>query len=546
MKKIFSFIEKYYTVPVALAALYFARFVYFYTMVNVGVNFDSPQIFHNEHVLWDVLISIVLIVAGTAVCRFIRFKKTILASNVIRVTLMVVLAVSVFRFISHSDPQLLKEDSAVCYSAASAIDKGQYAVIQEGGYVYRFPNMLGVISMNRLFFRIFGDGNEQGYYYYNALMLLLTVWFGAAFIRMVICGKDFRGKVLGDGSGMPDEKTEKISFVAESLWMIFAVFNFSLQILVLFRYGDMTQLASLMIAFYCAVRYLKTGKVWLHIAVLAVLSLGVLVRENTLVGCIALLIFYLLDGVRTEKWKRALILMLTVVLVMIVPSRVQRSCYESLAGEKINGIPYIAWIAMGMQENSYAGPGWFNSYNWMIFDDFGGAEGAEAESRAYIRERLRQFADDPGMMIDFYRRKLVTQWADPTYGALDHIAFGENADPFYAQSTGQSDSGNIRQQHLMRFLGVLQRFAYLGGAVFMIVFAVQGFIKNGKRPDDMMLILIALTGGVLFSLFWEAKSRYVVGWFEFILLCASLGYSYLFILAGDRITRGLKKKRKTE
>lgn len=535
MKRLISVLIGLFLVVASAAGLYFTWFILSSSMIDVAVGFDQPVIIPNYNLATDILCILFLFVILIFAAAFIGSKRVILTSNIVRLTAFVILAIMLFVYINVSDPQLIPEDSGVCYSAAQSIFQNNYSVIQSGSYVYHFPNMLGVISLNILFFSLFGAANTSAFYYFNAVCVLTMVWFGAAFIRMIICSRDFLGKEIdSDKDSDADKQIDpenkyfrcKVSLIAETLWMLFCLFDIPLNMLVLFRYGDIAQAASLIMAFYFAVRCIKSGKMRYCFPVIIVLSVGVLLRENTMVGCIALLLFYLVAGVKNGNLKRTLILTGTVLLVMILPIRIQRACYEKLAGERIVGTPVSAWIAMGMMENETEGPGWYNGYNWIVFEDYGGREGADVAAKAFINARTEQFMNDPGLMINFYHRKTVTQWADPLYEALGHTSFGNNAHPFFLNVFGKRGEEKPLNEHLYRITDLLQSIVFIGGNIFLVISAVLCLKKKEKYMGYMLLLVIAVTGGVLFSVLWEAKSRYTIGYLPVIMLMGAVGYSY--------------------
>ena len=198
---------------------------------------------------------------------------------------------------------------------------------------------------------------------------------------------------------------------------------------------------------------------------------------------------------------------------------------------------------MGMMENEKSGPGWYNLYNWDVYVNNGGAEGADAESRAYIKERLGQFADNPALMIGFYNAKLITQWADPLFNVLSHVSYGDDAHPVLLRVIGQWGENKPLNVHLYRITDIMQSIVFAGGNICLIIMAVLHIRKRDENPEYLLSAVITVTGGVLFSMLWEAKSRYVIGYYELIMLMSCVGYSYAACMISGRIRKAAEARR---
>ena len=63
--------------------------------------------------------------------------------------------------------------------------------------------------------------------------------------------------------------------------------------------------------------------------------------------------------------------------------------------------------------------GVYNRYQQTTFaeHDFQ-QEPAAQEGKEYIRERLREFRENPAMARDFFKRKLEDQWIEPLFSSL--------------------------------------------------------------------------------------------------------------------------------
>lgn len=152
------------------------------------------------------------------------------------------------------------------------------------------------------------------------------------------------------------------------------------------------------------------------------LTLSVMLRKNSLIPIIAVLLVLLFEALRpgrNGKMRLGLLIMavcLAVTSVGILP--LVQKCYEKKAGNTLSsGVTAMSYLAMGMQEAS-RGCGWYNGFNIDTYDTAGMDTALANEiSRLAIDERLTYFREHPGYTADFYLHKHLSQWADGTYAS---------------------------------------------------------------------------------------------------------------------------------
>ena len=282
------------------------------------------------------------------------------------------------------------------------------------------------------------------------------------------------------------------------------------------------------------------------------LTLSVLLRKNSLIPVIAVLLVLLFETLRPDrnsKMRLGLLIMavcLAVTSVGILP--LVQKCYEKKAGNTLSsGVTAMSYLAMGMQEAS-RGCGWYNGFNIDTYDTAGMDTALANEiSRLAIDERLTYFREHPGYTADFYLHKHLSQWADGTYASRQATlaTYGGRSAFFKEVYEGSLSGGYIE------WCNAWQNVLYLGVLVFCI-----GSLKkrrksraaghmDGRTADRMAehtagytadqmaehttgctadrpgtdrlgtdhlyvyVGLIAVLGGFLFHTFWEANSRYI-------------------------------------
>ena len=280
------------------------------------------------------------------------------------------------------------------------------------------------------------------------------------------------------------------------------------------------------------------------------LTLSVMLRKNSLIPVIAVLLVLLFEALRpgrNGKMRLGLLIMavcLAVTSVGILP--LVQKCYEKKAGNTLSsGVTAMSYLAMGMQEAS-RGCGWYNGFNIDTYDTAGMDTAIANEiSRLAIDERLTYFREHPGYTADFYLHKHLSQWADGTYASRQATlaTYGGRSAFFKEVYEGSLSGGYIE------WCNAWQNVLYLGVLVFCIDslkkrrkskvvghMAYQtaghtagctadhmadqldadqlGADQHGadRHGADRLYIyvgLIAVLGGFLFHTFWEANSRYI-------------------------------------
>lgn len=280
------------------------------------------------------------------------------------------------------------------------------------------------------------------------------------------------------------------------------------------------------------------------------LTLSVMLRKNSLIPVIAVLLVLLFEALRpgrNGKMRLGLLIMavcLAVTSVGILP--LVQKCYEKKAGNTLSsGVTAMSYLAMGMQEAS-RGCGWYNGFNIDTYDTAGMDTALANEiSRLAIDERLAYFREHPGYTADFYLHKHLSQWADGTYASRQATlaTYGGRSAFFKEVYEGSLSGGYIE------WCNAWQNVLYLGVMVFCIdslnkhrKSKVAGHMADqtaghtaGCTADHMAdqldadqhgadrlgadrhgadrlyvyVGLIAVLGGFLFHTFWEANSRYI-------------------------------------
>lgn len=148
--------------------------------------------------------------------------------------------------------------------------------------------------------------------------------------------------------------------------------------------------------------------------------------------------------------------------------------------------------------------------------------------RAVIKERLGVFWQDKRYAVDFFRRKILTQWNAPEY----HWYFSTAHFDCETEELPEPVQAVYSEQGRKRIGSFLDRYQFVlyAGVVFSLLF------WSGERKIERHVLLVTVIGGMLFSILWEAKPRYVLPYAVCMIPLASAGIYYV----QDKLGQGLR------
>lgn len=462
-------------------------------------------------VLWD----------GTEICRTIRDSviKNIIASMIVFLFLSVlrhfcikrygfnsykirkvIIAVSTIgigvfsvAWVTMCHVRPIADGGVVCTVAELAL-QGDYGTMSPPGYISYNPHQLGLAMVLQILFRLFGIGNYKAFQYLNALCIPLLFYGGYRLLLLV------------------SEKTEIVYY-----YIILFMSCLPLFIYVPYVYGEITSITFTIVLMWQVVAYCKNNSknclIWGTLAAM----LACLTRMNSIIAVIASGIVLILYGWRRAN-VRAAIWFLGMIAAVFVMNRSVQVYYEQASGkELLKGIPYISYILMGLQEGE-SGPGWFNHTNYIELQEHDyDSEQTAIDNREDVKQRLLEMWENKKYSVDFFRRKVLTQWNAPAYNSfISTRAFDCDV---------QELPGVVRWIYYdgeNKMIAIMNRYQF----ILFLCTAVM-ILAALKRSSDCHIedtvLLIAIVGGLLFSIIWEAKSRYILPYFVYMIPLASIG-----------------------
>ena len=384
-------------------------------------------------------------------------------------------------------------DQGTVLSAAQAFAKGDYTMLDAGGYLAVYPHQLGLVAYFQLL-NAFAGPNTY---------LLIQVCNVFALMACYYLLYRITGQLFGAGN--------------VSVLCILLLFGCIQPLFyVSFAYGNLVGLAAALGAIYFQLRYFAERKRSLALLSAGLIALSIALRSNHLVFLIAMAIFYLADAI-FEKKRFSYCMVLLVFLANVLLAGLVNLGYHLASGREITkGMPKALWIAMGMQEGERAS-GWYNEYSLALYRKTGcDDDAARQQAQKDIAARLEAFAERPGEAAAFYYRKTASMWNNPDYQAfwvnLDNRPSNIWGSPFGAKpiSGGSQFSSRRLYEHIS------EHHFSRRAALFSVKLE-----EELSAADDSGR---GLSRGFLFHLFWEAKGQYALPYFLLLLPYASAGW----------------------
>lgn len=418
-------------------------------------------------------------------------KRQRVSAIVKNITLVYVWGISVlWVFASHTSP---RADAKILCRVAELFHNGDYGSMVPVGYMSYNPHQFGLVLVLEILSALFGDKNYVAFQYLNTVLVVLAVYAGYKIVELIF------------------EKA-----VVKVFYCMFIIGCLPVIMYVAFVYGEIPSIAFCMVMMWCAVKYCKTGCRWAVPGMVISAALAGMIRMNSVVVMIAVSIILSIYAVQKGKLQTLLVIVCMFLAVTVVNSGI-RNYYEYRSGNPVSeGIPYASYIMMGLQDAEY-GPGWFNRYNYESFEywDFDHEATKVADTEA-VKMRLSELWSNKAEAMDFFKRKILTQWNAPDYNAIESL---ERFDCEFEELPGMIQSifcGELRE--LLE--GFMNRYQFV---LYLCSFCVLLYLLCGRNSIENHVLLIAIIGGLLFSCIWEAKSRYVLPYMFFMVPMAAAG-----------------------
>lgn len=418
-------------------------------------------------------------------------------------------------------------DPLSVYSAAEALAEGDTSVIHPTeSYLSYYPQQIGLTAFFEILIRLWKlfPFSAPAYHFIKCVYVGL--------LCVIVCFQERTVHLLW--------KSEK----ADCIYLLLIGTNLPFILYSSFVYGEIPSFAAASAGFYyllkrfempSQVTTVRTREKFVCSALAALgLTLSVMLRKNSLILLIAALIVILLEWLRSRSRGLLLLGLFCAVCSLSILPLIQKS-YELRSGKELSsGVTATSYLAMGMQESSRAN-GWYNGFNFTTYQDAGLDSGlADEISRQAIAERLQTFREQPGYAVNFYLHKHLSQWADGTYASRQATlaTYGGRHDFFVSLYEGAFS------RWFIGYCNLYQNLLYLGTLSCFYALWREQHKKGSAPPLYLYLGFIAVVGGFLFHIMWEANSRYIFPYSLLLLPYTAKGICSLAAFINNTFARG--------
>lgn len=388
-------------------------------------------------------------------------------------------------------------DQGNVFTAASGYLTGDYYSLGPNGYCEIYPHQLGLASLEELVFRICGKAD-----YHVLQVILLAMITGEIYFIY----------------GILKELAEHTTVVV--LGTLFAGFCMLTVFYSSWIYGEVPFVFFSLLAAWMLARYIKRGSFASLAGFAAAVIFDVLVRKNALILVVAFGLIGVVYALAERNKKVAVAVLLAVLLPNLCYSGIYKM-YELRSGYvHAEGMPANGYIHIGLMETE-------GRYGWDYLDSsrpyYDSGRNTDKTREVYrerIGERLREMAGRPEYMIHFFKGKVLSQWNAPLYQSMyfnyvHEEVYNAPVTAFFDRLSEDMFDGLLWTADRLQFV------IYVGSLLY--------YILRVKRDSNLLQHLLAVTviGGFLFSILWEAKTRYVFPYYMMMFPMAAMGYGEL-------------------
>lgn len=469
------------------------------TLFSFVISWVNTEL-HEEHLHWVKDSILCNLVGLTIVCVVIllikKNAKRFTKINMKKVAVIVSVIASLISiwWIVAVNVSPVDDQRKVCM-AASQINSGIYIMFEKGGYLAECPHQLGLVTLLRLLFKIFGDGNYRVFQVLSAIALGFIIYSSYKITAII-------------------SKSEVAGLVTLVLMML----CLPLFLYVPYVYGEILSIAFILCAFLLLLKsIMETGQKQYILYGIMIFG-AVMVRKNSLVPIIAMIVVILIR-LLVERKIKYIILLLVTIMSMFLQSFIMHQIYDKYLYDDAKAIPSILWVSMGTNDE-WRHAGWYDGSVYRVFEENDCNPVIASEKAKEILKAFIGFCQAyPKDGINFYMRKITAQWIAPMYQSIvmNHNIEGQQnkfAEWIYSP------------EHSWKYLDAWMNIHQL--TVFLMI--LIWLIKRWKEPGYIQdyLLLIAVFGGFLFSIIWEAKSRYVFPYYVMMIPMAAVAIESIF------------------
>lgn len=391
--------------------------------------------------------------------------------------------------------------------------EGDYSALEPGEYLDVYPFQIPYVYIGELIAHVVGQSNYLVWQLISVIAVEVILYF-----LYQITWELFENKTIC--------RIEQILSCG-----MFVLFVFST-----FIYLDVWSIAVQTLAVYWQILYMKRDKIRYEVLAGIGISFACLMKGNSLIALIAMVIMLIVDAV--WKWvkhrrgvlKAVLLCVMLGLMTSALSSAVDAYTLHRTGIDEIpTGLPTEAYLAMGMQ-TAEGKCGWYNGVTRSLYTESGyDTEKTKELALIEIDNAIAEFDNSGRYFVNFYFQKFISQWGDSTCVSMKEM---ENTERHVEHVSELANSlifgtGN---KILSWVMNVEHSMIYLGMVIYCaaVLWGKRKDKERGRRfSSEEAMIVIFIFGGMLFHEIWEASGRYIMRYYFAMLPLASWGWSFL-------------------
>ena len=283
-------------------------------------------------------------------------------------------------------------------------------------------------------------------------------------------------------------------------------------------YTDTTSMFLPLAFLYCFIKIYqmqKSKKKYIYAGIMGILAfISLHLKVTALIVVVAFIINEIVQHRFKEMVKVILVTVCTFIAIELpYTAIIKNTGVIGIPFEDTKQIPFTHFVMMGMY-----GSGAFSADEWQFTLKLPDYETRKEENINKIKERLHSYGTQG--YIKFLNNKIKGQtWGSGTYD-FESILNSYNID------------NNIAHQFLLSN-GKYYRYVFYYCQVFhftmlvSIIISIAYSIKKGRNENNIMIISkMSILGLLIFLLFWETRSRYMLNFIPIYILAFTSGIAY--------------------
>lgn len=285
-------------------------------------------------------------------------------------------------------------------------------------------------------------------------------------------------------------------------------------------YGTLPMVMLCSAAILCFVLYIRRKQLRFGFMYVLLTALAYVIKPNSAIVLMALLICAVLHGMESGDWRLLGFAVMSVVLAVLL-ARLMILQYEWRGGVRVReNVSMLSRLVMGLQDGK-RGAGWYNAYIEQFFDPAVSTENEKAIATADLLVRLDEMVADPARTAIFFVQKALSQWLEPTYGTLLYGEYCRQAGSFAGLAEAIFSEESMLRLVLESWMKAWQQTLYVLSAIG------AGALMRRRSGAAELVLPVAVLGGGLYHMIFEAKSQYIYVYALYLVPVAAYGLCVL-------------------